>query len=103
MVELQYENVTFKRSNNEEVNQTIEGFYRFGVSNIATDATNAGIDNSANESLNKSINEQLKGTVGVDMDEELTNLMKFQTAYQASAKVITTIDQMLNTLLGLKQ
>ena len=103
MVELQYENITFKRSNNEELNQTIEGFYRFGVSNIATDATNAGIDENANESLNKSINEQLQGTVSVDMDEELTNLMKFQTAYQASAKVITTIDQMLNTLLGIKQ
>ena len=103
MVELQYENVLFKRSNSEEVNQTIEGFYRFSVSNIATDATNAGIDNSANESLNKSINTQLQETVGVDMDEELTNLMKFQTAYQASAKIITTIDQMLNTLLGLKQ
>ena len=103
MVELQYESVTFVRANQEKVDQSIEGFYRFTVSNIATDATNAGIEENASESLNKSINEQLKGTVGVDMDEELTNLMKFQTAYQASAKVITTIDQMLNTLLGIKQ
>ncbi len=103
MVELQYQNIDFKRKNGEVLNQTIEGFYRFGVSNIATDATNAGISESTNESLNKSINNQLKGVVGVDMDEELTNLMKFQTAYQASAKIITTIDQMLNTLLGLKQ
>ena len=103
MIALQYENIKFKRSNTQEVEQTIEGFYRFTVSNIATDATNANIEESASESLNKSINEQLKGVVGVDMDEELTNLMKFQTAYQASAKIITTIDQMINTLLGLKQ
>jgi len=39
----------------------------------------------------------------VSMDEELTNLIKYQTAYGAAAKVITTIDQMMNTLLGLKQ
>jgi flagellar hook-associated protein 1 FlgK len=103
MVKLQYETISFKRSNQEEVSQTIEGFYSFTVSNIATDATNATIDANATEALDKSINEQLKGTVGVDMDEELTNLMKYQTAYQASAKVITTIDQMLNTLLGIKQ
>ena len=39
----------------------------------------------------------------VDLDEELTNLMKYQTGYGASAKVITTIDQMIQTLLSIKQ
>jgi flagellar hook-associated protein 1 FlgK len=29
--------------------------------------------------------------------------MKYQTGYSASAKVITTIDQMIQTLLGIKQ
>ena len=103
MVALQYQNISFTRFNGEKISQTIEGFYSFTVSNIATDATNATIDANATEALDKSINEQLKGTVGVDMDEELTNLMKYQTAYQASAKIITTIDQMINTLLGIKQ
>ncbi len=103
MVKLQYENLEFTRSNSQKVNQTIEGFYSFTVSNIATDATNAGIDANANEALDQTINEQLKGISAVDMDEELTNLMKYQTSYQASAKVISTIDQMINTLLGIKQ
>jgi len=103
MITLQYEEIEFTRSNGEKINQTIEGFYGFTVSNIATDATNAGIDANASEALDKSINEQYKSITAVDMDEELTDLMKFQTAYQASAKVITTIDQMIDTLLGLKQ
>jgi len=103
MIKLQYEDLNFIRKNGEKVTQTIEGFYSFTVSNIATDATNASIEANATEALNKTINEQLKGITAVDMDEELTNLMKFQTAYQASAKVITTIDQMINTLLGIKQ
>jgi len=38
----------------------------------------------------------------VNMDEEMTNLMKFQSGYQASAKVITTISKMLDTLMGIK-
>jgi len=42
------------------------------------------------------------GTSKVSIDEEMTNLIKYQTAYDASAKVITTIDQMMKTLLGIK-
>jgi flagellar hook-associated protein 1 FlgK len=32
----------------------------------------------------------------------MTNLIKYQHAYTAAAKLITTADQMLQTLLGLK-
>lgn len=35
----------------------------------------------------------------VDLDEEATNLLMFQAAYQAAAKVIQTTDQMLQTLM----
>ncbi len=36
---------------------------------------------------------------GVSLDEEMTNLMKFQKAFQASARMITTIDEMLQTVI----
>ncbi len=39
----------------------------------------------------------------VDKDEEMLNLIKFQSAYTANAKIVTTIDEMLQTLLGLKR
>ncbi|MBN2815519.1 MAG: flagellar hook-associated protein FlgK [Campylobacterales bacterium] len=39
----------------------------------------------------------------VSLDEEMTNLIKYQTSYGAAAKVITTVDQMMQTLLGIKQ
>ena len=39
----------------------------------------------------------------VDLDEEMVNLIKFQAAYSANAKIITVIDEMLQTLLGLKR
>lgn len=37
----------------------------------------------------------------VDSDEELINLMQFQSAYEANAKVITAIDEMLQTVLNM--
>jgi flagellar hook-associated protein 1 FlgK len=38
---------------------------------------------------------------GVSLDEEVTNLMRFERAYQASARVIATVDELLQELLAL--
>ena len=103
MVTLQYEAITFNRNKDNTSEQTLESFYRFSTAEIATDAANASISHDAAESLDRNINERLKAVSDVSMDEELMNLMKYQAAYQASAKVISTIDQMINSLLGIKQ
>jgi flagellar hook-associated protein 1 FlgK len=38
---------------------------------------------------------------GVSLDEEMVNLVKFQSAYDASAKLISTTDELLQTVLGM--
>lgn len=40
--------------------------------------------------------------VGISLDEEMIDLMRFQRAYQASSKIITTVDELYQTVLGLK-
>ncbi len=40
---------------------------------------------------------------GVSLDEEAVNLLRWQTAFAASSKVITTVDEMLETVLSLKR
>ncbi len=37
---------------------------------------------------------------GVSLDEEMTGMLMFQRAYQASARVITTVDEMMDTLIN---
>jgi flagellar hook-associated protein 1 len=39
---------------------------------------------------------------GVSLDEEMTNLVKFQRAYQAAARLVTVADELYQTLLALK-
>ncbi len=48
-----------------------------------------------------SLKSQRDSVSGVNTDEELINMIKFQRAYQASAKIVTTANQMLDSLMGL--
>jgi len=48
-----------------------------------------------------SLNAQRQAFSGVNVDEELVTMIKYQRAYEAAAKVISTTNQMLDSLLGL--
>ena len=102
MLQLQYENVNFN-ANGIVTTTTLYGYY----DSIVTDAgtrTNAAI--TSNDSVTAKYNailQSYESTSKVNIDEEMVNLIKYQTAYGAAAKIITTIDQMMDTLLGLKQ
>jgi len=56
-----------------------------------------------NENSQKMIIDQLKNqrdaVTGVSMDEEMTQMVQYQQAYSAAAKMITTVDQMMNTVI----
>ena len=39
-----------------------------------------------------------QGQVGVNLDEEMTSLMALERSYQASARLIATVDQMFDSL-----
>ncbi len=62
---------------------------------------NAKADQQAGEVVLNQLND-LRGSVsGVSLDEEAANLIRFQQAYQASARVISTINQLLDVAVHL--
>ncbi|HIC10720.1 MAG TPA: flagellar hook-associated protein FlgK [Campylobacterales bacterium] len=93
----------FKSKHFGTINDTVTGMYN----NLSVDiSSQTEAINMRKESIDvqfKAIETQLQNISKVDIDTEMTNLMKYQTAYSASGKVITTIDRMIDTLLGIKQ
>ena len=101
MVQMQYDKLEFTTKDGTTTN-TISGYYRYIVSDVANDSDriNTNVDNQ--KALFTTIEQEYQSISGVNLDEEMTNLMKFQSGYQAAAKVITTISTMLDTLMGIK-
>ena len=52
------------------------------------------------ESLRDALETQLLNESGVNLDEELGNLIVFQTAFSASARVVTAVDELFQELLS---
>jgi len=80
---------------------TVGSYYNALVSSIGVDTENAANTTSQSESFLKQLNALRESNSGVSLDEELTNLIKYQRAYEASAKVINTANDMLDTVMGL--
>lgn len=56
---------------------------------------------SYREAEASSLSQQREAISGVNVDEELIAMLKFQRAYEASAKIISTNNQMLDSLMGI--
>ncbi|GHV53779.1 flagellar hook protein FlgK [Spirochaetia bacterium] len=48
----------------------------------------------------KELNEKRQSVSGVDMNEELTNMIKYQHGFNAAARFITTVNSMLDTIIN---
>ncbi len=65
------------------------------------DVANAQRQKTYRQAEFDSLTAQRNSVSGVNVDEELVSMIKFQRAYQSSAKVIQTVNQMLDSLMGL--
>ncbi|MEZ4694595.1 MAG: flagellar basal body rod C-terminal domain-containing protein, partial [Aliarcobacter sp.] len=70
---------------------------------VATNKEDAEFFNETQKNVKLSIENSYNQLTKVDKDEEMLNLIKFQATYTANAKIVTAIDEMIQTLLGLKR
>ncbi|HOY67947.1 MAG TPA: flagellar hook-associated protein FlgK [Candidatus Ozemobacteraceae bacterium] len=75
-------------------------FYNALVTEAATETQRFDRQKSSTEDLMTQLKSKRDEISGVSLDEELTNLIKFQHAYNAASKVITTVDEMLDKIIN---
>lgn len=82
----------------------MDAYFKNMVNKLGVDAQEAKQTAKNQRKLLASFEESRLSISGVSEDEEMTNLIQFQHAYQANAKVIATIDELLDVVInGLKR
>jgi flagellar hook-associated protein 1 len=74
--------------------------YRALVANIGSASQRATQQSTVQDSVTSSAQAIQASSSGVSYDDEVTNLLTYQRAYQASSRVLTTVDDMLDTLIN---
>lgn len=82
---------------------TFADAYRRLVSDLGLAAEHAGQQAGFYQALVEQLTQMRDAVSGVSLDEELANLIKFQRAYQAAARLITIADELYQTILAVKR
>ena len=102
MIQQQFESYKFG-SGRDAFNSTIYGMFDVVATKVGVVTNDAILKNNSVSAQFNATEMEYSSISKVSIDEELTNLIKYQTSYGAASKIITTIDEMMQTLLGLKQ
>ena len=93
-------NQTFSTAGGDAIDGTIGGFYSAAVSGLGQTLSTTNSLVASQTSLETLVRTQRDNASGVSLDEEMGNLMKYQSAYQASARVFSTVDALMGTLIN---
>ena len=83
-------------------NQTFSGACSLDVENFGDALSNANDQVPNYNSVNTMLLNQRDSVSGVSLEEEMANLITYQKAYETSAQIISTVNQMLTTVVNLK-
>ncbi|MDR2893210.1 MAG: flagellar hook-associated protein FlgK [Deltaproteobacteria bacterium] len=95
--------INFLNWNGTSTNQSLGNYYGTLVANVGTKAAASNFQQKSTTIAASELDDRQSEVAGVNLDEEMSNLIKYQSSYKAAAKLITTADQMLQTLLSIKQ
>jgi flagellar hook-associated protein 1 FlgK len=74
--------------------------YQAMIGRLGVSAQAAGRRSEIQDSVTAQVDVSRESEAGVNLDEEMTNLLTFQRGYEAASRVLTTIDAMLDQLIN---
>jgi flagellar hook-associated protein 1 FlgK len=83
-------------------NQTFSQSFAQTVASLGQSLSSANGALADQQMVQEMLNQQRSAISGVSIDEEMANLSVYQRAYQASARVMVVVDEMLQTLINIR-
>ena len=74
--------------------------YSAFVSRVANDVNTIKRQETNSQALVDSVSDRRQSVSGVSLDEEMTNMIRFQRGFQASSRAMSTVDDMLDALIN---
>jgi len=81
-------------------NKTFDDYFAESVTNVGLKGEQAMINHESQIAVMDELRTLRDSISGVNIDEELADIIKFQHGYNAAAKYISVIDEMLDTIIN---
>ena len=79
---------------------TLNDVFENTTLNVGSKTKSAEISVGSSQAIYNQAYTRIQSVSGVNLDEEAANLMRFQQSYQASARIMTTANEIFNTLFS---
>ena len=93
-------NQNFSVSGGDAFDGTFSQFYSRSVSDLGQALSTATSRSADQDKIQTLVRNQRDTVSGVSMDEEMADLVKFQRAFQASSRVFSVVDELLDTVVN---
>ena len=81
-------------------NKTFDDYFAESVTNVALKGEQAQLNYESQIAIMSDLRAMRDSISGVNIDEELADIIKFQHGYNAAAKFITVVDELLDTVIN---
>jgi flagellar hook-associated protein 1 FlgK len=89
----------FSTASGQAITGTFTSFYAAAVGQLGQTLSNTSSDLTDQQNIQTMVQNQQASVSGVNMDEEMSNLVQFQQAYQANAQVFSLLNSLTSTVL----
>jgi flagellar hook-associated protein 1 FlgK len=96
----QVQTQNFSVASGDQINGTIGGYYAQAVTGIGEAVDGAQSQLTDQTAIQNLVEQQRESQSGVNQDDELTNLMTYQSAFQAQARVMNTVNDLLDVVIN---
>lgn len=100
LIESDSSQITSLIPGNEQKYKSVNNEYRALVSELGAESQTAIRNVSNYEATLLATDSRRQSITGVSLDEEMANLVQYQHSYSAAARMISTTDQMLDTIIN---